>query len=228
MPYCIHCGVKLNHRYNNCPLCQIKVEFPTRRRESKPLYPTEINKISIIKSHANARDWITIHFLGFIILLAFLLTTGLNLYLNGKLTWSLISSISFVFIYITVTAILHLKRNPILLYAYINGLIGLYLFGLDILTFGGSWFIKYALPCFISLQLFSLAIKILFRYIKNKLLRAVTIILLTNAFLIVINEFTTHKVSWTLLTSSILLPTALYLIFLSKTLKLKESYPLTT
>ncbi len=228
MPYCIHCGVKLNSRYINCPLCQIKVEYPTGRKESKPLYPTDVNKISIIKGQTNARDWITIHFLGFITFLAFLLTSGLNFYLNGKLTWSLISSISFLFVYITVTAILHLKRNPVLLYIYINGLIGLYLFGLDILTFSGSWFIKYALPCFISLQLISLTIKVLFRHVKTKLIRAVIIILLTDVFLIIINEITTHKLSWSLLTSSILLPTALYLIFISKKLNTRESYPLTT
>lgn len=222
MPYCIHCGVKLDHSYSNCPLCQIPVEYHNKRQQIPPLYPSEINKISIIQGQANTRDWITIHFLGFLTIMTCLLTTGLDFYLKGKLTWSLISSISVIFIYIIVTAIMHLRRNPVLLYSYINLLLGLYLFGLDLFTFGNSWFVKYALPCFISLQLISLITTILFKYIKPKLLRAVTIIIATNIFLIIINKITSNTISWSLLTSSVFIPTALYIAFLFTRLKLKR------
>ncbi|QEN05022.1 hypothetical protein EW093_09970 [Thiospirochaeta perfilievii] len=213
MPYCIHCGVKLNHRYSNCPLCQIPVEFPEKRKETNPLYPKDINKISIIKGQANSRDINTIHFLRFITILTILLTTGINYYLKGVLSWSLISTISLIFIYMIVTATLHLKRNPLLLYIYLNVILGLYLYLLDVLIIGLDWFIFYALPCFISIQVISLITKILFYFIKSKLLRSVTLLVVTDIFLILINLITARGFTWSRITTSIIVPTSLYLIF---------------
>lgn len=225
MPYCIQCGVKLNHRYTNCPLCSVKLEYTSKRKKLPPLYPKEVHKISIIKNQTNKKEWITIHFLGFLASLIILLTTGINYYINKNLTWSLYTTISVLYIYATLTAIIHLKRNPLLLYGIINMLLGILLFGLDLFTKSNNWFIEYALPCIIYLQLIALIINILVRKIKNKLLIATAIIITTNVFLITIDFITTSNLSWSLIITSIILPTTIFLIFLSHKLSHLSNSP---
>lgn len=214
MPYCIHCGVKLDHRYTNCPLCLIPVEYYSKREEMPPLYPNDINKISIIKSQTNTKDWITIHFLGFITFLGILLTTGLDFYMDSKITWSLIPTLSAIFVYTSVSTILHLKKNPVLLYTLLNITLCLFLFIMDMLTSTNSWFLEYALPCFISLQLISLTITIIFRHITSILLRTVAITLGLNILLILINQIISGSISWAIILTSIFIPCSLYLIFI--------------
>lgn len=228
MPYCIQCGVKLNHRYTTCPLCSIELEYCSQRESSPPLYPEEVYKISIIKTRANRREWITIHFLGFLTFLIILLTSGINFYISNKLSWSLFITISITYLYMTISSIIHLKRNPLLLYGAVNTLLGLLLYGLDILSGSNSWFIEYALPCFISLQLISLAINIILKKIKSKILMAVTVILIINLFLIIINEIIASSFSWSLIATSVLMPTSLFLIFLNFKIRRLSGYHSTT
>ena len=216
MPYCIHCGVKVNHIHSLCPLCNIPLEFTEKRKDLPQLYPNEINKISLIKAQINTIDNNLIIFLRFLSILIITTTCGLDYYLTAKLTWSLISSLSIIFVYIIITSVLHLKRNPSILYTYLNLTLGIFLYILDNLTSRGSWFIQFALPCFISLQLISLTAKILFKFIHDKILRCVTIILITNLFLVIINEITTKRISWSIFTSAIFLPTSIYLVYLFK------------
>lgn len=215
MPYCIHCGVKLNDRYDSCPLCDIELEYSEKRQIVPPLYPKEVHKISIIKNQANTKEWITLHFIGFLTALITLLTTGIDFYLNNNLSWSLFVTISILFVYLSYTLIVHLKGNPILLYGAENTLLGLFLFGLDLLTKDNTWFVEYALPCFISLQLISITLKFFLKGIKQKIIKAVIIILVTNIFLIIINEVTSSTITWSLITTSIFIPVSLYLIYIS-------------
>lgn len=219
MPYCIQCGVKLNDRYTYCPLCSIELEYSSERKEIPPLYPNEVHKISIIKTQANTKEWITIHLAGFFTSLIILLITGIDYYVNSELTWSLYVAISSLFVYLVFTAAVHLKSNPKILYAALNANLGLFLFGLDLLTSNSSWFMTYALPCLISLQLIVIVIGFLIRGVTQSLIKAVIIILVTNIFLIIINEIITSTISWSLITTSILLPVSIFLIYLSSLFK---------
>ncbi|MGL1892350.1 MAG: DUF6320 domain-containing protein [Spirochaetaceae bacterium] len=214
MPFCIHCGVKLNHRYTDCPLCDIELEYNSVREEVYPLYPKDVHKIGFIKNPKNRKDWITIHFAGFLTFLLTLLTTGIDYYSNANLTWSLFSTMTLIFLYLILSSTLNFKRNPILLYTSANFLIALFLYGLDLLTTSNNWFLSYGFPSFISLQLISLSTHYLYKIIKRKLLRAATTLIITNVFLIIINEVTTSAISWSFITTSILVPSAIYLTFL--------------
>lgn len=226
MPYCIHCGVKLNDRYSYCPLCSIELEYTSKRKSMPPLYPKEVYKISIIKSQTNTKEWFTIHFMGFLTALISLLTSGIDYYINENLTWSLFVIISILYVYTSLSALIHLKLNPLLLYAVENTLLGIFLFGLDILTGNTTWFIQFALPCFISLQLISLSLKFLLRGVKQRLIKAVIVLLITNIFLIIINEITLSTISWSLITTSVFIPTSLFFIYLSTKLRnLNDVHP---
>lgn len=214
MPYCIHCGVKLNHRYDNCPLCSLELEYPEKREKSYPLYPEEVHKISIIQPVKSRKEWIMSHFSSFITMMLLLITGGIDYYQSNMFTWSKISGISILLIYSVINSVLYLKRNPYILYTVLNIYLTIYLFFLDSITSEFRWFYNYALPSLISLQLISLLINRLFIKIHGRLRRSITVILLSNIFILIIDEITSRGISWSLITTSVMLPTALYLSYL--------------
>lgn len=214
MPYCIHCGVKLSDLYENCPLCKLEMEFPEERVNIAPLYPEAVHKMSIIQPVRSQKEWVMSHFSTFITMMLLLITGGIDYYQNQQLTWSRISGTSIGLIYLVINTSFYLRRNPYILYTILNVYMSLFLLILDRLTSSYNWFYQYALPCLISLQLISLLINRLFIKIHGVLRRSITVILLTNIFLLIINEITSKKISWSLITTSILLPTALYLSYL--------------
>jgi hypothetical protein len=220
MPYCIHCGVKVNHIHSQCPLCNCILEYPESRTEVPPLYPKHVHKISFLKKNQSQKDWIVIHFIGFLTLLLLLLTSGIDYFIMDSLTWSQFSSVSLIYIYFTSIVIFYFKKVPVLLYTLSNLLLCLFLYSLDILTPISSWFLHYALPCFISLQLISLSIHFLFKVIKLKTFRVATILLITTVFLIIINEITSINTNWSMIISSLFIPTSIYLSFLG--IKIKD------
>ncbi len=214
MPYCLYCGVKLNDRYTFCPLCETEIEFPQGRKDLPPLYPKEINKISIINSQKKPTDWIFVHFFGFITLMQILLTSGIDFYLNNTLSWSLISTCSILYIYLSITSVINLKKHPFLIYLTLNFLLSIFLFFIDILTGDFKWYKLYALPSLIMIQLFSVSAYFIFKFVKSKLLRSVIITIFTNVLLIIVNDLISDSITWSLITTSILLPTSLFLMFL--------------
>ena len=222
MPYCITCGVKISDRHTYCPLCNRPLEYSLKREDLPPLYPAEINKITIIKPQTTIRDWVAIHFYMFFTFLTVLSTTGVDYTLNKSFTWSNYSTASILLLFFIISSIIHLKRNPYILYTIINILIPIFLFSLDLLTQNDTWFISKALPCFIALQLTSLAIYILFKIIVLKLQRAVAIIISSCSLIIIIDHITSGTVTWSVICTAILLPTAIYIMILST--KLQNSY----
>ena len=215
MPYCIYCGVKINDRHSECPLCHNQLEYPEKRESLPPLYPDDVNKISTINSTQSSKDRITIHFLLFFALIISLVTTGIDYTITNDFTWSRFTVTSITLIFLGISAILSLKRKPVILYITLNILIGLYLFVIDVITPETSWFIKFALPCFILLQAISIVIFILFKTTMNPLQRAVIVLLGVNTLLLGINHIVTTRISWSLISTAILIPTSLYLLYLS-------------
>ena len=222
MSFCITCGVKISDRHTNCPLCNRPIEYTSKRENLPPLYPEEVNKITIIKPQTTIKDWVVIHFYMFFTFLIVLSTTGIDYTLNKGFTWSSYSTVSALFIYSIISSVIHLRRNPYILYATINLLIPIFLFSLDWLTQRDAWFIDKALPSFITLQVISLVVYILFKIILLKLQRAVTIIIATNLLIITIDQITSGTVTWSILCTALLLPTAIYIMILSA--KLQSSY----
>lgn len=214
MPYCIHCGVKLSDLYDNCPLCSLELEYPEKRKKTYPLYPEEVHKISIIQPAQSKKEWILSHFSSFITFMLLLITGGIDYFQSHSFTWSRISGISILLIYSVINSVLYLRRNPYILYSVLNIYLTLYLFLLDYITIGYRWFYYYALPSLISLQIISLLINRLFIKIHGKLRRGITVILLSNIFILIIDEITSRGITWSLIITSVMLPTALYLSYL--------------
>lgn len=214
MPYCIYCGVKVNDRHRDCPLCNRGLEYTENRKSLTPLYPDEVSKIAFIKSQTNKKEIIAIHFIGFLTLLIILLNLGIDYTLNKTLTWSRISGVSLLFAFGVRTLLLFLRRNPYIFYTLTNIFLGLYLYILDKITLGASWFVLYAMPSLLSLQFGSCIIFMLFKKVKSRLLRASISIIISNIYLIIVNEITSKSIKWGLICTAVLLPTALFLFLL--------------
>lgn len=221
MPYCIHCGVKVNDRHIECPLCTKKLEFPNFRKSLPPLYPNEVNKIALIKSRSNKKVILTSNFIGLLTLLIIMLNVGIDYTLNSTLTWSKVSSISLLLFFEISLQFLYLNRNPYIFYSFTNISVGVYLFILDLITIN-KWFIRFALPSLLSLQIVSFIIFIIFKRVKRKLLRATILLLITNIYLIIVNVITSGGINWALICTSILLPTSIFLLIIS--LMVQKSY----
>lgn len=222
MPYCIDCGVKINHRHENCPLCSRKLEYTDKRKKLFPLYPDEVSKIAFIKPQTDKREIITTHFLGFFTLLVALLNMGIDYTLFKTLTWSKISVISIIFLFTVRLLLLYLRRNLYTFYSLTNICLGIYLLILDYFTPGTNWFIKFGMPCLLSLQFASCILFMLFKKIKLKLPRAATCVAVANIYLITVDQITMNGLQWSLICTAILLPTALFLKFVS--VILQKSY----
>lgn len=219
MPYCIDCGVKINHRHESCPLCSRKLEYSGKRKQLQPLYPDEVSKIAFIKPQTDKREIITIHFLGFFILLVSLLNMGIDYTLSKTLTWSKISVISIVFLFVIRVLLLYLRRNLYTFYSLTNISLGIYLLILDYFTPGTDWFIEFGMPCLLSLQFASCILFMLFKKIKLKLPRAATCVVVVNIYLTAVDQITMSGLQWSYICTTILLPTALFLKLVSITLQ---------
>lgn len=214
MPYCIDCGVKVSGNYKKCPLCKRKIEFPEEPNKKYPDYPKSTGKIKFFKVRNSKKKSTLVTFLGFILLLISSITLGINYISAVTLDWSLISTTTFIFIFLVIYAITVLSTTPYLLYSIINILLGFYLFLLDILTGNAKWFLQYALESFIYLQFSSLGCLIIFKVVKSYLYRASVILIMSSIYLNLIDINIFNQISWSIITSSILLPTTLFLFIL--------------
>ncbi|MBN2619246.1 MAG: hypothetical protein JXR64_13120, partial [Spirochaetales bacterium] len=177
----------------------------------------------IIQNPKSKKDWITIHFSGFICFMIILFTTGIDVFLNTTLTWSLFSSASTIYIYLQLILIINLKKNPFILYGNSNLLLGIFLFILDLLTPGDPWFAQYVLPCFISLQILSIILYIVFKNIKLEFYRTIITILTVNILLILINRIISNKITWAAITSSIAIPISIFLFYINYKIRNREN-----
>lgn len=214
MPYCIDCGVKVSDNHKNCPLCRREIEFPSEPSKKYPNYPTSPGKIKFFKVKNSKRKNTLVTFLGFILLLISSITLGINYISAGKIGWSLISTSTFAFIFLVIYLISILSSSPYILYSGINILLGFYLFLLDGLTSQFNWFLEYALESFIYLQFSSLGCLIIFKAVKSYLYRAAVIIIMSSIYLNLIDINIFNKISWSIISSSVLLPSTIFLIIL--------------
>lgn len=218
MAYCIECGIKLSNNYIKCPLCQRDIEFPVTTSKKYPDYPNTTGKIIFFKVKRSGKKRTIVNLVGFMFLLITSILLGINYISSGLLSWSKVTTATFVYIFLSIYIITVLSSSPYILYSILNFLLGTYLFSLDILTSEPYWFIEYALRCFIYLQFLSLASLIIFKAVKSNLYRSSVIVLFSSIYLILVNLSISNKVSWSLITSSILLPTTLFLIVLKLSL----------
>lgn len=150
MSYCVNCGVELEKSLECCPLCGTEVINPSepRRADSIRPYSRHLDKVARKVQRRTIASVISV---------LLLLTAGICAIINGvyegEFTWSLyvISSLLLAMLVI-VLPIFPLNWHP-LFFVVIDCLsLTLYMYVLNVLISGDSWFETLALPLIILIM----------------------------------------------------------------------------
>lgn len=209
MPYCIDCGVKVVDNSISCPLCQRELDYPESKKKILPYYPKDRGKIIFLK--VKKTNPIVVSLITFFTTILSIIPLGIDIISDGQVTWSLYTTSTFIYLYITGLLIALFLGRGFIIYTCINLNTALYLFILDSISPGANWFTKYALTGFIFLQVISLLTALVVRILSSRLLRSSIIVLSVGIFLIVLDTSIRGFVSWSIITGAILLPTSLFL-----------------
>lgn len=143
MPYCVHCGVKLDDDAKRCPLCGTPVIDPNLVRESaaEPVFPTQAGEVKPV-SRGEAALLITV------ILASVSAACGaLNLFLRAEQVWSLyiIGAMAMLWLWF-VPPLMDRKMGRFLRLLLDTAAIALYVLIIALVNHGLSWYKGLALP----------------------------------------------------------------------------------
>ena len=151
MKQCDQCGVELENELARCPLCgaSLLIDEPDvgsgESAEVRPAgEPADQTNLQVTE-HRRARFWLwemfTIVFIATAIIVA-----AADFGYGFDLSWSIYPLTALAFVWIFVTAVIGLGRDILLAYAASTIAVIAYLFVLDSLVAGESWFVPIALP----------------------------------------------------------------------------------
>lgn len=223
MAYCPRCGVEVEERLEACPLCRTEIpedvrdhpeapaEFPESVIPPKPLYKKLTEK---------QKKFLWFSVIGLLGLFPMAITVGIDMVQNLAITWSYYVMVPLTGAALIAWLFLHYGRKPLIAVTLLFIiLIGVSLFISNRAQPGGilqSPEIPYFLVSFASVE--ALLIYIVYR--RPKVLPLLCFILIDTILLISgIDLIINGGLTWSLVTTSAILPVALYLIYLQKVKK---------
>ncbi len=138
MPYCIRCGVKLEERASECPLCQTPVILPQGLAvgESEPLFPQPLPPKGTGGITKNGKGVIE---LILALLVVSEITIALTMWFSGNIEHSFIPLFSTMMGALVIAMALVAKHTYFAQATTHIVLVSLYLFGLDLTSSHLSW-----------------------------------------------------------------------------------------
>jgi len=172
MPYCSKCGVEVGSGHENCPLCHFPIPDITveHKREEEDRFPTAKNVYTQLATDFKKKSFyaMTLLFLGNAIGLMYT-----NFMIEGKLSWSLYSGITFfalwVYLFFIFRYVKSISRS--IIGASINTLVLLAV--LDWINGDFEWFIPLGLPAVFMALIFILINYYMWMKSKNRGLHTV-------------------------------------------------------
>lgn len=130
MAYCVKCGVKLEERAGECPLCQTPVIFPPRleRGDSEPLFPKPLPQKGTEGINKTSKGIIE---LILSLLLVSEVTIALTMWFSGNIEHSFIPLFSTAMAALVIAMALVAKHTYVAQATTHSILVSLYLLGLD-------------------------------------------------------------------------------------------------
>jgi hypothetical protein len=213
MPYCVACGVELNCRAKQCPLCSVEVILPAALLE-----PNVENSLpqqrDVADSAFDKNLWIQV--VSVLMAIPALLSVVIDAAFGHGLTWSIyvVAALGAAWVW-CVSPFLY-RRNIVALWIAIDALalVGL-LYLTDFLSAFSGWFLPVAVPITLSVTGLTLLIIELARRKLLRELHIVAAILIAVGVLCMIVEaavdlyFTTFRLQWSLLVVASCTPLAL-------------------
>jgi hypothetical protein len=211
MPYCIECGVKLRDDVEYCPLCNIEVEHPDKKRILPPAFPEEIYEHTFFPVVMNNKNRIIFTAILFLSSILFFLLAGIDYIIHRDLTWSKYTSASILLVLSSVLIIAIPGLKNFFKFYLMNIAICLFLLFIDYIQLGVSWFISYALPSIVLFQFLSIMAYLFCLKIESPFIRSGIVAFLLSIFLNILDFIIVGSKSFSLITSSVLLIAVIYL-----------------
>jgi hypothetical protein len=220
MPYCVACGVELNSRAKQCPLCNIEVVLPAALLE-----PNDECKLPqqrhVEESAFDKSLWIKV--VSILMAIPVLLSLVIDAVIGDGLSWSpyVIASLGAAWVW-CVSPFLY-RRNIVALWIAIDAvaLLGL-LYLTDFLSPFSGWFLPVAVPITLSLTgLVLLIVELVRRRILQELNVVAAMLVAVGVLCIVVESavdlyLTTFKLQWSLLVLVSCTPLALVATMLQR------------
>ena len=225
MALCKHCGVDIGE-LKICPLCRKAIDGV----EVQP----EVRQTSPVSSGKRVQIF---EVLSVSILIAAAAVSIVNLVIEGRLSWAWFPLLSLIFVWVVAALPIIISNKPWMI-ALID-VVGLsaFLFGLDVLTGPGTWFVGLVLPMIGGLIVGIAIVLSAYALSKRKGINIIGWILLAAAEFCLsieaaISIFTSRhiQVFWSSIVASSLVPVALFLFYLhyrvAKAVTLKKLFHL--
>jgi len=223
MPICKKCGVEIEEGLKFCPLCKTLFEenfepFETENIKSETIVPKLIRQ-------TKSWIWELITFLSFA---AFIVIFAVDFAYGTNITWSRFPLASIIFIWLTFTLLIRLKKRTYLLILIETLILLVLLWVLDLFITTKPWFFKLAFPIVLSLS-FLLILTILFVR-KNKLsvFGILATCITSNGFFLLFLDAILHNfkkgkpfISWSIVAFACIIPLIVFLLYFQKRLKKK-------
>ena len=171
MPYCVHCGVRLNGSEKKCPLCGTVVLDPAQPLDAAPPrpYPVRTPEQELKKSK---RFLLSLSAL--ILLLPAALCLMIDFLLGVGLSWSIYPAGALILLFIAVAVPILVPRHRVYFSLGTTFLVlNIYLFLVENLSHSGTWFFPIALP---ALALFTVMLTLLVLFYRKERLNKLTLL----------------------------------------------------
>lgn len=221
MIICNNCGVELDDGIITCPLCGKNPGNSFVSGEMPVSSPSQI--ILLHKKETRKHLW---ELSGILAFSGMAVCTIVELTINQRLEWSLISDVSLLSIWLVITIVMYFRKRIISATAGIMITVLAALFVIDQVAGGRSWFFQVALPVTTAVFVASGIIMALYKafYFRGLNLIAAAFFVLAG-FCIITEiildkfEYGTVDLRWSLITGVSILPIALLLLFYHYRLK---------
>jgi uncharacterized membrane protein len=140
MRTCSTCAVEVEEGVERCPLCGT----PLDERVPRPLAQGK-EAIEPEVSESSARRWLW-EVITLLALTAAAILIAIDLASGFDVTWSLYPLSAIAFLWICATSAIALAKRPLALIAALAAATAAFLFALELITGGRSWFFPLALP----------------------------------------------------------------------------------
>jgi uncharacterized membrane protein len=220
MKTCGSCGVEVEEGVDRCPLCRSPLgdgpaePAPEAGRAAEPAVPA-----------ASVRRWLW-EVVSLLAMTAIVIVAAIDLASGFDVTWSLFPMSAVAFLWACTTVAIALGRRTIPLLAALAAALVAFLFVLELLTGGPSWFVPLALPLVGVAVVVSAAAGAVVRRFRLPPLPAIAVVTLGGGLAAVGAEYVLNRaladgavVSWSLVVMACALSLSLALLLVHKRLK---------
>ncbi|MBC8384572.1 MAG: hypothetical protein H8E57_03525 [Candidatus Cloacimonetes bacterium] len=223
MPICRKCGIEFDEKSTSCPLCKTVPGEDNGQIETENILTSKIVSKKKIKTKSWLWEMITfVSFAGLIVIFAVDFAYGMNI------TWSRFPLISLIFVWLTFTLLLRLKKRICLIILLETIILLVLLWFLDLFVSTNPWFFKLALPIVLSLSFLTFSSHLIIKKSKLSVFSVLAIYMTSCGIFLLFLDLVLHNfmecksiISWSVVAFACIIPLVVFLLYFQKRLKKK-------